>query len=542
MAKILFYEADRLETTQINSYFGDSNNELIFIKEPLNLKNLDPKTEVLSVFVGSIVSDEILSKLPKLRLIACRTTGFNNIDQRSADSRGISVVNVPAYGDRTVAEYTFALMLSLSRKLNLMLKGDDKQEMGFDLFGKTLGVIGTGKIGKNVIKLAKAFGMEVLASDPYPDQTFASEQNFQYVDLDQLFKLSDVVTLHAPLLPSTEKIVNKQRLGQMKKTAILINTSRGELIDVLALVDALYTKKIKAAGLDVVTGEKFLSLKNELEFLHSHVHNSGDDELGMAILALKKMDNVILTPHNAFNTEEAVGKINSTTVENIINFLAGKPTNVVKFSPTNGKLYIVRHATSQWNGEGRWTGTRDVHLSEQGFKDAGKMGLWFIDKKIDFAYCSTQMRTFETMECILDASGNQDIPYERRPEVNERNYGEYTGKNKWEMKAELGDEIFEKVRREWDYPVPGGETLKDVYSRTLPFYLNTILPKIKSGQNVLLVAHGNSIRSLIKYIEDIPDQDIARLEMLFGSVITYETDSEGRSTKKLETKLIEQHL
>ena len=146
------------------------------------------------------------------------------------------------------------------------------------------------------------------------------------------------------------------------------------------------------------------------------------------------------------------------------------------------------------------------------------------------------------MECSLDATGNHDVTYERRSEVNERNYGEYTGKNKWEMKAELGDEIFEKVRREWDYPVPGGETLKDVYSRTLPFYLNTILPKIKSGQNVLLVADGNSIRSLIKYIEDIPDQDIARLEMLFGSVITYETDSEGRSTKKLETKLIEQHL
>lgn len=541
MTKILFYEANKLDTDQIKTYYSETSHELVFIKEVLSIDNVDPETEILSVFIGSVVSADIIDKMPKLKLITCRSTGFNNIDQRAAEEHGIAVANVPAYGDKTVAEYTFALMLALSRKLNLMIGGNDKQEMGFDLFGKTLGVIGTGKIGKNVIKIAKGFGMRVLASDPYPDQKAAAEFGFEYVELDEIFVKSDVVTLHAPLMPSTEKIVNEKRLKEMKKSAILINTSRGELIDVVALVDALYTKQIKAAGLDVVTGEKFLSLENELEFLHSHTHSSGDDDFGMAILALKKMDNVILTPHNAFNTVEAVGRINATTVDNIKLFLSGKPTNIVKFTPSNGKLYIVRHTTSEWNGEGRWTGTRDVHLSEEGFKDAGKIGQWFTDKKIDFVYCSNQMRTFETMECILDSSQHFDAEYERRAEINERDYGDYTGKNKWEMKSQLGDEVFEKVRREWDYPVPNGETLKDVYARTVPFYLDVIMPRIKSGQNVLLVAHGNSIRSLMKYIEDIPDQDMVKLEMLFGTVVTYETDDRGKAVKKSEDRLLKDH-
>ena len=250
------------------------------------------------------------------------------------------------------------------------------------------------------------------------------------------------------------------------------------------------------------------------------------------------MDNVILTPHSAFDTVEAVGRINGTTVSNIIDFWYGNTPNKVTAEPIRGKLFVVRHTTSVWNGMGKWTGTRDVHLSEEGFNSAAQIGKWFIGKKIDFAYCSHQMRTFETMRAILDVSSQPDVPYIRAEQINERDYGDYTGKNKWEMKELLGDDIFEHLRRDWDYPVPNGETLKMVYERAVPYYISEIVPRLKRGENILLAAHGNSLRAIIKYIESISDEDVSNLEMMFGSVLEYTVDDEGKFLTRTENKVV----
>lgn len=195
--------------------------------------------------------------------------------------------------------------------------------------------------------------------------------------------------------------------------------------------------------------------------------------------------------------------------------------------PQNGKLVIARHHESEWNKLGVWTGSRDVHMTEYGWLKSVELGQLIKDIHIDNAFASTQVRSFEALTAILEGMGQTGVPVERSSAHNERDYGEYTGKNKWEMKEQFGEEIFNKVRREWDYSVPGGETLKMVYGRTLPFYLNSILPLLKEGKNVLLVSHGNAIRALMKYIEKVPDEGVKKIEMLFGVALVYSVDNDG---------------
>lgn len=193
-----------------------------------------------------------------------------------------------------------------------------------------------------------------------------------------------------------------------------------------------------------------------------------------------------------------------------------------------GKLVIVRHHESEWNKLGKWTGVVDVHLSPLGFEKSKEMGELIKDINFDYIFDSTQIRSQETLSSMLLLSPNNiGAPVERIKELNERDYGDYTGKNKWEMKKILGEEEFEKIRRSWDYPIPNGESLKMVYERVLPFFLNRILPLLKAGKNVLIVAHGNSMRALIKYIENISDKDIVNLEFEFGEVIFYDLDNNG---------------
>jgi 2,3-bisphosphoglycerate-dependent phosphoglycerate mutase len=198
-----------------------------------------------------------------------------------------------------------------------------------------------------------------------------------------------------------------------------------------------------------------------------------------------------------------------------------------------GKLVIVRHHESEWNKLGKWTGVTDVHLSPYGFEQSKKMGELIKDINFDIIFDSTQIRSQETLSSMLSVSPNNvTIPVEQIKELNERDYGDYTGKNKWEMKDLLGDEEFSKIRRSWDYPIPNGESLKMVYERVLPFFLNKVLPILRENKNVLIVAHGNSIRALIKYIENISDQNIANLEFEFGEVIFYDLDSSGHMIHK----------
>lgn len=197
-----------------------------------------------------------------------------------------------------------------------------------------------------------------------------------------------------------------------------------------------------------------------------------------------------------------------------------------------GKLIIARHHESEWNKLGLWTGSRDVHLTEYGKEKSAEMGLLIKDIHIDKAFASTQVRTLETLFAMLEAMRQTDVPVEHSSAHNERDYGEYTGKNKWEIKKQFGEEQFECIRRDWDCPVPGGETLKMVYERALPFYLNSILPLLKEGKNVLLVSHGNAIRALMKYIEKISDKGVRDLEMLFGSIVIYSVDNDGYMLEK----------
>lgn len=197
-----------------------------------------------------------------------------------------------------------------------------------------------------------------------------------------------------------------------------------------------------------------------------------------------------------------------------------------------GTLIISRHAESEWNLLGKWTGLTDIGLTEKGFREAQMLGEALQDVKIDYAYNSELKRTLQTLEGILSGSNQPDIKHEIRKAINERDYGDLTGKNKWEVQAEIGDEAFNGIRRGWDYPVPGGETLKDVYERVIPFFIDEIVPRLSAGENILLVAHGNSIRALIKYLDNIADEDIAGVEMAFGSILLYEFSQEGKVAGK----------
>lgn len=197
-----------------------------------------------------------------------------------------------------------------------------------------------------------------------------------------------------------------------------------------------------------------------------------------------------------------------------------------------GTLLIARHHESEWNKRGIWTGSRDVHLTPYGFEMSAKMGLLVKEFHIDQAFASMQVRSHETLSSMLEVMEQYKVPTEYSAALNERDYGDYTGKNKWEMKELIGETEFDSLRREWDYPVPHGETLKMVYERAQPYFVEHILPALRSGKNVLIVSHGNAIRALMKYIENIPDAEIRNLEMLFGSVLIYTIDSGGRALAK----------
>lgn len=197
-----------------------------------------------------------------------------------------------------------------------------------------------------------------------------------------------------------------------------------------------------------------------------------------------------------------------------------------------GKLVIVRHGESTWNAKGVLTGTTDVHLTDKGRHESELMGQALHDIRFDQVYVSEQTRTSETLHGILKYSPTPDVPVKITGAINERDYGKFTGKNKWEVKEAIGEEAFQQLRRSWDYPVEDGETIKDVYERSVPFYKEQVVPLLQQDKTVLIVAHGNSIRSLIKYIENISDQEISNVEMIFGTAVIYKTDENGHMVSK----------
>ncbi len=544
MTKIYVYDVTDADHQQLKKLFDTKKYEVVFSKDPLSLNTVKKDAEVVSVFLTSTISDEIIRSMPHLRLIACRSTGFNNVDLNAAHERDITVVNVPTYGEHTVAEYAFGLLLMLTRKLREVVSATQQgvsghePYMGTDLAGKTLGVVGAGHIGQRMLQIGKGLDMTLLAYDPKPQAEIAHQIGFRYVELMELLQSSDVVSLHVPLMADNQHLIDKAQLAVMKPGAILVNTARGELVDTDALIDVLQSGKLGGAALDVIEGEKALSVHEELALLRAHLVPQDQLRKALDIDILQKLPNVVLTNHNAFNTVEAIERINVATADNISRYLRGKPQNIVRPPTVNhGKLVIVRHGESEWNALGVWTGSRDVHLSEKGFHDAALLGQALQDVRFDVAYASEQIRSLETLEGILDASQQFDVPIVRSKALNERDYGDYTGKNKWQVKKELGEEIFEHLRRDWDYPVPNGETLRMVYERAVPYYLDAIVPQLLAGKTVLVVSHGNAIRALMKYIESVRDDDIASVEMLLGDIITYDVDEQGRMTKKIHESI-----
>lgn len=195
-------------------------------------------------------------------------------------------------------------------------------------------------------------------------------------------------------------------------------------------------------------------------------------------------------------------------------------------------LVLVRHGESEWNAKGLWTGLTDVHLTEKGKKEAREAAELLRDIPFHVAFTSLLVRTHETLDVIAKTLQVVDIPVVHHSALNERHYGIHTGKNKWEVKKAVGDAEFIKIRRSWDYPTPGGESLKDVFTRVVPYYQSEIYTQIAAGKNVLIVAHGNSLRALVKHLENIPDNKIADLEIATGDVLVYRMNAGGSVIKK----------
>jgi len=325
--KVAFFEMQGWEKALMKK--GLKGHSLSFFGETLTSENAKKASnaDVVSVFVNSKVDGKALKQLKKVKLIATRSTGFDHIDLRVCKRRKIAVYNRPVYGENTVAEHTFALILALSRKVHeshvRRLKGDFSIEglRGFDLAGKTLGVIGAGNIGKHVIRIARGFEMKVLVYDRHPDKFLAEEMNFKYVQLKGLLKKSDIVTLHIPYMKTNHHFIDKNKLKMMKRGAVLINTARGEIVDTEALIWALDKKILSGAGLDVIEGEKLIKEEKELIYDPKKIEDLQQLAEGHALLA---RHDVVYTPHIAFYSKEALERIIVNTIEDIKNFSEGK--------------------------------------------------------------------------------------------------------------------------------------------------------------------------------------------------------------------------
>jgi len=333
MAKVVFYEIEEWEKDYIRERMP--GYDLDFYYEKLDEKNAKAaeNADAVAVFIYSEINKERLGMMPNLKFVTTMSTGFDHIDLKETKARNIPVSNVPSYGENTVAEHAFALILALSRKIiesvERTKRGDFSLEglRGFDLKGKTIGVIGTGKIGKHVIRMAKGFEMNIIAYDAYPDNNYAQQLGYKYVSLDELLANSDVITLHAPLTDQTHHMINCDNIRKIKKGAVLINTARGGLIDTECIIIGLKEKILSAVGLDVLEDECFI--REEKQLLAMEFLKSCDMKVILQEHMLIDQDNVIVTPHNAFNSMEALQRILDSTIENIKKFFEGTPVNVV---------------------------------------------------------------------------------------------------------------------------------------------------------------------------------------------------------------------
>ncbi len=330
--KIVFFEIEDDEKDYIIQRLGNDN--IMFFTDIIS--NVDPSqyadVNILSGFIYSKISKEVLDNLHSLQFIATRSTGYDHIAISEAIQKGILISNVPVYGENTVAEHTFALILALSRHIPESIENTKKGIFtleglqGFDLKGKTIGVIGTGNIGLHVIRIAAGFEMHILAASRTQKQELIDKFGVRYVELPELLSQSDIITLHIPDNEQTHHIINMDNIHTIKHGAIIINTSRGGLIDTNALVKALDEGIIAAAGLDVLEEEGLIKEERELltkEFKQSSMLTALENHF------LLSRPNVLVTPHNAFNSKEAIYRILDTTIENILAFKEGRYINSI---------------------------------------------------------------------------------------------------------------------------------------------------------------------------------------------------------------------
>ncbi|BBP43986.1 2-hydroxyacid dehydrogenase [Thiosulfativibrio zosterae] len=323
--KVAFFSTTKTDKRVFNEHLKPTSNlEVTYFDAHLNPHTalLAQGFDAICAFVNDDLSAPVLQELADygIRLITLRCAGFNNIDRDKAAELGIMVLRVPAYSPMAVAEHAVALMMALNRKThraysrvrdsNFTLEG----LLGFDMFGKTAGVVGTGRIGQELIRILKGFGMTVLAYDPFPNEQ-AKIYGADYVTLEELYAESDIISFHVPLLPSTEHMINAQTLATMKDGVMIINTSRGALMQAEDLVEALKSRKVGYLGIDVYEQEENL-------FFEDHSEEIIDDDIFERLITFP---NVLITAHQAFFTQEALDNISQTTLQNLQDFMAGHP-------------------------------------------------------------------------------------------------------------------------------------------------------------------------------------------------------------------------
>lgn len=329
--KVVFYGSRPYDQDSFNSKNTDDEFDFKFFTGHINKDNvvLAKGSDAVCVFVNDVVDENIMHLLAEngVRMLALRCAGFNNVDLAAAAKYGITVARVPDYSPYAVAEHTVALILSLNRRTpratwrtrdgNFSLNG----LLGFDLHGKTTGIIGTGKIAKVLIRILRGFGMNILAYDLYPDYEFARENQVTYTTLDDLYAQSDIISLHCPLTEQTKYMINKDSIAKMKDGVMIINTGRGQLINTADLIEGLKDHKVGYAGLDVYEEESDYFFEDQSDTII-------DDDV---LARLLSFNNVIVTSHQAFFTVEALSNIADTTLSNIRDFIQGKPlANEVK--------------------------------------------------------------------------------------------------------------------------------------------------------------------------------------------------------------------
>lgn len=321
---IAFYDSKPYDREYFARHNATGGMDLRFHEFRLDASNAGSAegARAVCVFVNDVVDAACLKNLAKLGvgLVALRCAGFNNVDADAARSLGIRVVRVPAYSPHAVAEHTLALLLALNRKIHRAYNRVREMNfslgglVGFDLHGKTVGIVGTGKIGRIAAEIFRGFGCRVVAHDPYRNDEWAACHSVEYVELNALLERSDVVSLHLPLTPRAHHLINAESIGRMKRGAYLVNTSRGKLVDSAAVIDALKSGRLGGVALDVYEEEEGV-------FFEDHSHAGLKDDVLSRLLTFP---NVLITAHQAFLTDDALSAIASVTLDSVRRFAAGE--------------------------------------------------------------------------------------------------------------------------------------------------------------------------------------------------------------------------